>query len=134
MDSTTDRTWTYSDSSWNQGGDCVGYDVEASDGGIGAIDEASNEAGSSYVVVDTGFWIFGKKRLIPAGAISNVDHERRVVHVSMTKDQIKDAPDYDQDTWGDDDSRGRHDEYYRDYSGRDDTQRDRLRTDDNPLI
>ena len=133
MDNTTNRTWDYSDSSMNKGGDCVGYDVEASDGGIGSIDDASNEAGSSYVVVDTGFWIFGKKRLIPAGAISSVDHENRKVHVDMTKDQIKDAPDYEQDSW-DDDSRGRHDDYYRDYSGRDDSQRDRLRTDDNPAI
>lgn len=118
-------TWDYSDDSWNTGTtDCVGYDVEASDGGIGSIDETSNEAGSSYVVVDTGFWIFGKKRLIPAGAVTNVDHERRVVHVDMTKDQIKDAPDYDADAWGDDtrrdEFRGQHDDYYRDYARRGD--------------
>lgn len=127
-------TWDYSDSTWSEGSDYVGYDVEATDGGIGVIDEASNDAGSSYVVVDTGFWIFGKKRLIPAGAITNVDHERRVVHVNMARDEIKDAPDYEQDTWGDE-SRGRHDEYYGAYVGRRDTpRRDPLRADDNPLL
>ena len=26
-----------------------------------------------YLVVDTGFWIFGKKRLIPAGVVTHVD-------------------------------------------------------------
>jgi hypothetical protein len=69
--------------------DVVGYDVEATDGTTGKIDEASNEAGSSYLVVDTGFWIFGKKRLIPAGVVRRVDDDERKVHVSMTKDQIK---------------------------------------------
>ena len=45
----------------------MGYDVEATDGSIGKIGAATNDASSCYVVVDTGFWIFGKKRLIPAG-------------------------------------------------------------------
>jgi hypothetical protein len=74
-----------------------GFDVEASDGSIGTIDEATYETADSYVVVDTGFWIFGKKRLIPAAVVDRVDPEDRKVHVRMTKDQIKDAPDYDPD-------------------------------------
>jgi hypothetical protein len=65
-------------------------------------------------VVDTGFWIFGKKRLIPAGVITSVDHEGRQVHVSLTKEQIRSAPDYDSDDW-DDASRTRHSDYYRSY-------------------
>jgi hypothetical protein len=74
----------------------VGYDVEALDGGIGKIDEASNETDRQYLVVDTGFWIFGKKRLVPAGVVQTVDHPDRKVFVGMTKDQIKSAPDYDE--------------------------------------
>jgi hypothetical protein len=73
----------------------VGYDVEATDGHIGKIDEASAETDRQYLVVDTGFWIFGKKRLIPAGVATRVDHDDRNVFVSMTKDQIKQAPDFD---------------------------------------
>jgi hypothetical protein len=110
----TDQTWTYRDTSWSSGGDFVGYDVEATDGSIGKIDEKSEEASSSYVVVDTGPWIFGKKRLIPAGAVTGVDHEARTVRVDMTKDQIKSAPDFDKDTW-DDSARSTHDTYYRPY-------------------
>lgn len=75
----------------------VGCDVEATDGSIGTIDESSADAGASYVVVDTGFWIFGKKRLIPAAVIRRVeDNEggRGTVYVSMTKEQVKDAPDF----------------------------------------
>ena len=75
--------------------DLIGFDVEASDGHIGKIDATSMEAGLAHIVVDTHHWLFGKKRLIPAGVISEVDrHERKVV-VKMTKEQIKHAPDFD---------------------------------------
>ena len=78
--------------------DVVGYDVEATDGSIGKIDEASDRAGSAYLVVDTGFWIFGKKRMIPAGVVERVDDENAKVWVAMSKDDIKGAPDFnDQD-------------------------------------
>lgn len=76
--------------------DVAGYDVEAADGHIGKVDEATYETGSSCVVVDTGFWIFGKKRMIPAGVIERLDAEERNLYVSMTKDQIKQAPDFDE--------------------------------------
>lgn len=112
------NTWDYRDTAFTQDHDLVGYDVEATDGSIGKIDETSNEAGASHVVVDTGPWIFGTKRLIPAGAIASVDHDARVAHIGMTKDEIKSAPDYDRDTW-DDDARGRHDDYYRGYAAED---------------
>ena len=72
--------------------DLTGYDVEAVDGSIGKIDEVSNDAGASYVVVDTGFWIFGKKRLIPAGVIERINDGSRQVYVAMTKNHIKNAP------------------------------------------
>jgi hypothetical protein len=74
----------------------VGYDVEATDGHIGKIDEASAETNRQFLVVDTGFWIFGKKRMIPAGVVTRVDHDNRRIDVSMTKDQIKQAPDFDE--------------------------------------
>jgi hypothetical protein len=92
----SNNVWTYREPLRTQTTDTlVGYDVEASDGGIGKIDKASTETSRNYLVVDTGFWIFGKRRLIPAGVINRIDHEDRKVHVSMTKDQIKDAPDFD---------------------------------------
>ena len=101
--------WEYEVSVLRPDRDVVGYDVEASDGSIGKIDESSNDAASSYLVVDTGFWIFGKKRLVPAGVIQRVDDEERKVFVSMTKDQIKSAPDFDA---GDRADRDRYETYY----------------------
>jgi hypothetical protein len=92
--------------------DLVGYDVEAVDGKIGKIDEASNEAGSAYLVVDTGFWIFGKKRLIPAGVVDRVDDTDRKAYVRMTKDQIKSAPDFEEQHRAD---RELYDKYYDTY-------------------
>ena len=83
----------------------VGYDVEATDGRIGSIDESSADAGSAYIVVDTGFWIIGKQRLLPAGVIERVDDSARRVFVGLTKDQVKDAPDFK------DDHRSQHEEY-----------------------
>jgi len=34
--------------------DLAGYDVEAVDGSIGTVDEATSQAGENYLVVDTG--------------------------------------------------------------------------------
>jgi hypothetical protein len=107
--------WDYRDSTWADGYDLAGYDVEATDGSIGSVDKATNEVSNAYVVVDTGPWIFGKKRLIPAGAIDSVEHEHKTLRVSMTKDQIKAAPDYDADSWTDD-TRAEHGGYYSPYS------------------
>jgi hypothetical protein len=75
--------------------DIVGYDVIATDGEIGKIDETSTDTSRQYLVVDTGFWIFGKKRMIPAGVVNNVNHDDGTVSVAMTKEQIKSAPDYE---------------------------------------
>ena len=90
--------------------DLTGYDVEATDGHIGKVDEATYEESGSCLVVDTGFWIFGHKRLIPAGVVRRVDHNDRKVYVSMTKEEIKNAPDFDDAMTSTDDA------YYDKYS------------------
>jgi hypothetical protein len=78
-------------------GDVTGYAVETDDGKIGDVDEASfGPEARGFLVVDTGFWIFGKKRLIPAGIVSGVDHDRRVITLACTKDDVKGAPDLDE--------------------------------------
>jgi hypothetical protein len=75
--------------------DLTGYGVEALDGSIGKVDEATYEAGSSQLVIDTGPWIFGKKVMLPAGVVSKIDTEEERVHVNRTKEQIKNAPEFD---------------------------------------
>lgn len=75
-----------------QGIDVTGFGVEARDGGIGKVDEATYEEGAQGLVVDTGPWIFGKKVVVPAGVIDRVDADERKVYVGRTKDQIKGSP------------------------------------------
>jgi hypothetical protein len=87
--------WTHRDATISTM-NLIGYSVEAIDGSIGKIDEATNEVGSSYIVVDTGPWIFGKKVLLPAGVIDRVDKENETVYVDRAKDEIKDAPEFDE--------------------------------------
>jgi hypothetical protein len=45
--------WVYRDAAWAKA-KLIGYGVEALDGKIGKIDEASNEVGAAWIVVDTG--------------------------------------------------------------------------------
>jgi uncharacterized protein (DUF736 family) len=87
--------WTYR-SDQVAGTDLVGFKVEASDGDIGKVHEATYDTGGSYIVVDTGPWIFGKKVVLPAGVISDIDLDAETVFVSRTKDQIKNAPEFDE--------------------------------------
>jgi hypothetical protein len=91
----------------------VGFDMQATDGGIGKTDEASSEVGYSYVVVDTGPWIFASKVLLPAGTINGVDRHARKVYVDRSRDEIKSAPRFDQTTHTDRSYRDRLGEYYR---------------------
>ncbi len=90
----------------------VGYGVEAEDGSIGKVDEGTYEVGASHLVVDTGPWIFGKKVMLPASVVSNVDHDDEKVYVNRTKDQIKEAPEYDDSLTRDEGYRTRLGSYY----------------------
>jgi hypothetical protein len=92
--------------------DVTGFSVEAIDGKIGKVDEATNDVGSSFVVVDTGPWIFGKKVMLPAGVIRDVDLDTETVFVNRTKDQIKDAPEFDEQKYRDEPYRSELSGYY----------------------
>jgi hypothetical protein len=76
----------------------IGYKVEAVDGSIGKIDKTSAETGANTLVVDTGPWIFGQKVMLPAGLIQRVDHDSEKVFVGTDKDQVKNSPEYREDS------------------------------------
>jgi hypothetical protein len=75
--------------------DLRGMSVEALDGGVGKVDDVVQEAGASFLVVDTGPWILGKKVLLPAGLVSGIDVDDERVTVERYKDEIKSAPQFD---------------------------------------
>jgi hypothetical protein len=110
--------WTYRERSklgtdmLGTGTDLTGYGVEALDGSIGKVDKATYDIAKSYLVVDTGPWIFGKKVMLPAGVVRQIDSDAELVYVNRTKDQIKSAPEFDDMLVGDESYRGRLGSYY----------------------
>ncbi len=104
------NAWNFrADAGWSTQFDLVGYHVEATDGGIGKVTEASHALEESYLVVDTGPWIFGKKVMIPAGLIREIDPDTETVFVARSKDEIKSAPEFDEERY--------HQQSYRDELG-----------------
>jgi hypothetical protein len=92
--------------------DLAGFKVEATDGSIGKVDEATKEAGGSFIIVDTGPWIFGKKVMLPAGLIREIDPDTETIFVNRTKDEIKNAPEFDEQRYREQGYRDELGEYY----------------------
>jgi hypothetical protein len=95
MNPTGTDMWTFRDERLART-DVTGFDVEASDGAIGKVDDATNDVGNSYIVVDTGSWIFGKKVMLPGNVIDEIDLDAQKLYVRRTKDEIKNAPEFDE--------------------------------------
>jgi hypothetical protein len=75
----------------------AGFDVDARDGHIGKVDEQAFHADSTCLVVDTGFWLFGTKRMVTASVIERVDEAERRVFLSVPKQVVQMAPEYDEE-------------------------------------
>ncbi|MEE1819721.1 MULTISPECIES: PRC-barrel domain-containing protein [unclassified Streptomyces] len=94
----TDHMWSYQSTSGHlAGSDLTGYKVEATDGSIGKVDKHSDQLDDSYLVVDTGVWIFGKEVLLPASTVIRVDPQDEKIFVNLTKEQVKNAPEFHRD-------------------------------------
>jgi hypothetical protein len=112
MQNTTFEMWTYTDHDTWRGADLSGFKVQALDGEIGSVDEATYDIGASYIVLDTGPWIFGKKVLLPAGTIDHVDVTDRKVFVNRTKEEIEKAPEFDPERYKEEAYRNNIGTYY----------------------
>ena len=73
--------WDYRESTWTMDGDLIGYGVAATDGDVGTIAHAT-----------TG----------TAGAVTALDHAVRLVRLSLTRSDIRDAPAFEPARWGED--------------------------------
>lgn len=47
-----------------------------------------------YLVVDTGFWFFGRQVLLPIGRSRIAYSNRRVYAIGLTKEQVENLPDF----------------------------------------
>ncbi len=78
----------------------VGYQIEASDGELGRVKDFYFDDvhwGARYVLVDTGKWLPGRKVLVAPGSVGRPDHDRQVLPVDLTREQVADSPSIDAD-------------------------------------
>ena len=85
--------WTEAWSKREQDG-LKGYGVDAVDGSIGKLDDATLEVGPTHVIVDTGHWLKGKRVMLPSATITGVDEEHARLRIDRTKDEIRHAPEW----------------------------------------
>jgi len=76
----------------------LGVYTEGTDQKIGTVFDVlvDDDGHFRYLVIDLGFWIFGKKVLLPIGR-SNIDHDRdRVYTIGLTRQQAEDLPEFNE--------------------------------------
>ena len=80
----------------------TGYDIHATDESIGHVQDFVFDDASwtiRYLVIDTrNWWPGGKKVLIATHWIESIDWASRTVHVKLTRDQVKNSPEYAEET------------------------------------
>ena len=91
--------WSYS-AGTRDSMDIAGFTVEARDGSIGTVDTATYDTAAGWIVVDTGPWILRKKVTLPAGTIERIDYGQGRVYVERYRDEIKNAPEFDEAAGG----------------------------------
>ena len=108
---TTTEIFMFTEPAWSNL-DLSGYHVEANDGEIGTVDDGTYEIGTNALIVDTGPWIFGTKVMLPVGVINRIDEGERRIWVNLTKEQIKNAPEFDESRMNDRTHRDEFGTYY----------------------
>src|SRR6476659_1487799 len=83
--------WTYNES-LDRPKTLDDFDAVALDGDIGKIDEATYDVGASYIVVDTGPWIFGRKVVIPARAVVRLDIPNEKIFLRSRRTRSRTRP------------------------------------------
>jgi len=59
------------------------------------VDE--NSGRFRYFIIDTGFWIFGKKVLLPVG-MAHLDYDKERLYIpGLTKEQVEKLPEFNDD-------------------------------------
>lgn len=84
--------WTFPDGMVGHSDSIKGYRVDGSDGTAGKVEWADYAPGESYLVVDVGG---GSHRVVPAGAITAVDHAEKTVTLKVTADEVRSSPPHE---------------------------------------
>lgn len=77
--------------------DVIGNDLYAGADKVGSVDDLLvDDAGKiRYLLINTGFWILGKKVLLPIGRARIDFASRRVAVDGLTRAQVEELPEYD---------------------------------------
>jgi hypothetical protein len=78
-----------------------GYNIQASDGEIGHIEDFIIDDVSwdiQYIIIDTKNWLPGKKVIISPRWINKIEWPESKVYINFTKETIQNAPEYSSET------------------------------------
>jgi sporulation protein YlmC with PRC-barrel domain len=78
----------------------LGYKISASDGEIGHVKDFYFEDDAwvvRYLVVETGSWLASRQVLISPISVRQPDWLQRLLPLTITRDQVKNSPDIDND-------------------------------------
>jgi hypothetical protein len=76
----------------------IGYDIRATDGKVGHVEDFVVDDGSwvmRYMVVDTRDWLPGRKVLVAPAWIDAVTWPERDVYVGLSRETVKNSPEFD---------------------------------------
>ena len=95
----SEHMWTFGDIAPDgaEHADIEGFTVRAGDDEVGRVVQATFEPGSSCVVIETGLRFLGHRVVVPASFFTAVDVDRETLGVSLTEQQVSDAPTLDAD-------------------------------------
>ena len=77
-----------------------GYKLSGIDGEIGNVKEFIFDDkfwAVRYLIANTGTLFTGKKIMISPYLMQSVDYEKEAINIDLTKEQIKDSPEFDED-------------------------------------
>ena len=80
--------------------DAIGHTIQALDGEIGHVEDFVVDDETwiiRYLVIDTKNWLPGKRVLIATDWIERISWEDAKVFLSLTRDKIREAPEYTKD-------------------------------------
>jgi hypothetical protein len=98
------------------GDELVGYDVEGRDGKVGKVDHVAYE--KTCVIVSTSRLFGGKQYVIPASSVQRIDAEGQAIFVDLSKEEVENSPEYDDQLGFDEDCEAKTGAYYADVLAR----------------
>jgi uncharacterized protein YrrD len=78
--------------------DLMGFGIHAEDGDFGKVKDLLFDDEKwviRYLVIDTGGFLLNRKVLISPYVVQAIDWKSRVIHITLTREQVRESPDID---------------------------------------